>query len=488
MFPFGWIRHVTHPTSESLPARAPAAPTLLPKNVHMLGAGGAGLSGAARLLAEAGHRVTGHDRESSPFTEALGGMGVTVRLGASDADHLPVDAELVARSAAISDDDPQVVAARSRGLEVIKYAELLGRLCPTDRTLAVAGTHGKTTTTWMLHEALEAAGGPAPGTLVGGLHQARGVNAISPDRGGWFAVEACEYDRSFLQLSPFGAAVTNFEEDHLDCYGTLAELERSFCRFVERASAEGLVVLGADVPASLREAARGRVWSMGEELELDLLGQQRGYFRFQVRGPGWETPEVQLSVPGRFNVDDAAIAIALAVGCAGVSPAAAARGVAEFPGAARRFERWGEPGGVPFVHDYAHHPTELRVTIEAARRAFPGRRLEVLFQPHQASRTARHMEGFVEALRGCDRVVVADVYGARRHIDRIEGADAATLASKLRRAGVDASAGGPPAEAGARFVEDLSQHAAALVMGAGDIDTLKPDLLDAVALRFPSGS
>ncbi len=454
----------------------------------MLGAGGAGLSGAARLLAEAGHEVSGHDREASPFTASLGVLGIEVRLGASDAAHLPAEVELVARSAAVSDDDPQVRAARDRGVEVIKYSELLGRLSPPDRTLAIAGTHGKTTTTWMIYEALEAAGGPAPGTLVGGLHQARGVNAISPDPTGWLAVEACEYDRSFLQLQPFGAIVTNFEEDHLDCYGSLEELERGFCRFVDRVSAEGLVVLGSEVPEAIAEAARGRVWRLGKEIQLDLLGQDRGYFRFQVRGPGWATPEVQLSIPGRFNVEDAALAIALAVGCAGVSPAAAARGVAEFPGAARRFEKWGVSGGVPVVHDYAHHPTEVRVTIEAARRAFPGRDLEVLFQPHQASRTARHMEGFVEALRGTGRVVVTEVYGARKHIDRIEGADAVTLASKLRRAGVDAVAGGSLLDSCGRFVEGVKPNACALVMGAGDIDTLKLDLLDALALRFPSGS
>ena len=454
----------------------------------MLGAGGAGLSGAARLLAEAGHRVSGHDREASPFTESLGDLGVRVQLGGSEAGCLPADAELVARSAAVSDDDPQVRAARERGLEVIKYSELLGRMCPIDRTLAVAGTHGKTTTTWMLHEALEAGGGPAPGTLVGGLHQTRGLNAISPDPSGWFAVEACEYDRSFLQLQPFGAIVTNFEEDHLDCYGSLAELERAFCRFVDRVSGDGLVILGSEVPDSLAEAARGRVWRLGREVQLDLLGQERGYFRFQVRGPGWATPEVQLAVPGRFNVEDAALAIAMAVGCAGVSPAAAARGVAEFPGAARRFERWGTPAGIPVVHDYAHHPTEVRVTIEAARRAFPGRQLDVLFQPHQASRTARHMEGFVEALRGTGRVVVTEVYGARRHIDRIEGADAETLATKLRRAGVDAVAGGSLTDSCSRFVEGIDPNTCALVMGAGDIDTLKLDLPDALALRLPSGS
>ena len=203
-----------------------------------------------------------------------------------------------------------------------------------------------------------------------------------------------------------------------------------------------------------------------------------------MRGPGWASPPVELMVPGTFNVDDAAMAIALAVGSAGVTPAGAARGVAEYPGADRRFQSWGEPAGIPMVHDYAHHPTELRVTIEAARRAFPGKRVHVLFQPHQASRTARHMDGFVEALRGCDRVVVADVYGARRHIDRIEGADAETLVTRLLRAGTDAVVGGPPRGACEVFARGLVNGACALVLGAGDIDGIQGELIDAVAVRF----
>lgn len=456
----------------------------LPRHIHLLGAGGAGLSGAGRILAGHGHVVTGHDREASPFTASLAELGVHVATGPSAPGALPGDAELVVRSAAISADDPQVVEARDRGLDVLKYAELVARLAPAGRTLAVAGTHGKTTTSWMLHDALAASAGPAPGALVGGLHTGLATNAVTPAPGGWFALEACEYDRSFLHLAPAGAIVTNVEPDHLDCYGSFTELERAFCRFVASVPSDGLVVLGPDVPESLRHAARAQVWKLGRELHIDLVGETRGVFRFRLRGPGWATPETELSLPGRFNVDDAAMAMALAIGQACVTPAGAARGAAEFPGTARRFESWGEPAGVPIVHDYAHHPTELRVTLEAGRRAFPGRALHVLFQPHQASRTARLMDDFVESLRGMARVVVADVYGARKHIDARGGADAETLVQRLRRAGVDATVGGPPSQAGARFAEGLTPESAAFVLGAGDIDRVREDLVDAVALRL----
>lgn len=466
----------------AMPSRQSVA--ALPSRVHMVGAGGAGLSGAAKILAGRGHRVTGQDREASPFTAALAAAGVDVALGSSRAEMLPADADLVVRSAAVSEDDPQVRAAGERGLEVLKYAELLGRLAPPGRTLAVAGTHGKTTTSWMLHGALSAVGGAKAGALVGGIHAGHGTNAVAPDPGGWFALEACEYDRSFLQLRPTGAIITNLEEDHLDCYGSMAELERAFCRFVNAVDPEGLVVLGEGVPESLAEAARGRVWRLGTELRVELLGESRGVFRFRLLGPGWATPPTELSVPGRFNVDDAALAAALAIGLAGVPPSGAARGIAEYPGTARRFEAWGEPAGIPLVHDYAHHPTELRVTLEAARRAFPRRSLHVLFQPHQASRTARLMDGFVESLRGMKRVVVADVYGARTHIDRLEGADAETLVTRLRRAGVDAVVGGDIHRSAMEFAEGLTADAAGFVLGAGDIDQVRGGLHDAVALRF----
>jgi UDP-N-acetylmuramate--alanine ligase len=468
----------------------------VPRRVHLLGAGGAGLSGAAFLMRARGHELSGHDREVSPFVERLVRDGVPVTLGASTAAHLPSDAEAVARSAAIGEHDPQLAAARARALPVFKYSELLGRLAPPRRTLGVAGTHGKTTTSWMLFHALQGlgiSGAPAPGALVGGLHGTLGTNAVAPERDGWFVAEACEYDRSFLQLSPHGAIVTNLEPDHLDYYGSVGALERAFARFVDRLHPDGLLVLGPDAPELLEAAAPCEVWRVGRELRVGLDSEQRGRFAFRLRGPGWAVPSLRLAVPGAFNVDNAAAALGLALGLAARADAAgmrelaaeAGRALARFEGAARRFESWGTVGGVELVHDYAHHPTEVSATIEAARRALPGKPLHVLFQPHQHSRTARFLAEFVESLRGADRVVVADVYGARTHIDD-RAAGAPELVRRLELAGVDVEEGGPPARAAQVLARGLVGECAALIVGAGDIDRVRDDLRDELALRRPT--
>ncbi len=484
-------------TSTSTPrTRAPGKSAIasVPQRVHLLGAGGAGVSGAALLLVERGHALSGQDRAESSFVETLRARGVPITVGESRTALLPRDVQMVVRSAAIALDDPQVLEAERRGIPVLKYAELLGRIGPERRTLAVAGTHGKTTSSWLLFHALrsiaQAAVLPAPGALVGGTCRTLGANAVAQGAGAWFACEACEYDRSFLQLAPEGAIVTNVEADHLDYYGTLEAIEEAFARFVDRIHPEGLLVLGRDVPARVADAARCNVWRLGRELHVDLRGEQQGRFRFRLRGPGWATPDIQLAIPGSFNVDNAALAIALAIALAGRESGlgaaqaadAAARGVQRYQGALRRFEPWGTFGGIDLVHDYAHHPTEVRVTLEAARRAFPGKPLHVLFQPHQHSRTARFLDDFVEALRGADRVLVADVYGARKHIDR-EAAGAPELVARLRRAGVDAHEAGNPSQAVKKLAAGLPSPCGALILGAGDIDLAKDELLDAVALR-----
>ena len=277
-------------------------------------------------------------------------------------------------------------------------------------------------------------------------------------------MEACEYDRTFLQLAPTGAIVTNLEADHLDCYGSFVELERAFCRFVNSVDPQGLVVLGADVPDSLAEASRAPVLRMGIELHADLVGESRGVFRFGLRGPGWATPPVQLSAPGRFNVDNAALAVALAVGLARVAPASAARGVSEYPGAARRFEPWGEPGGVPIVHDYAHHPTELRVTLETASERSRGASCT---SSSNRTRRAVRPAAWTASSRRCAGCTASwwRTSTARKHIDRMEGADAETLVTRLRRAGVDAVVGEPP-EAAMELCAGLTKRSAAFVLGA----------------------
>jgi UDP-N-acetylmuramate--alanine ligase len=471
----------------------------IPHKVHLLGAGGAGLSGAGLILAAHGHRVTGHDRADSNFVEKLRALGVDVGVGDSRTELLPPDVELVARSAAIANDDPQLLEATRRGLPVWKYAEVLGHIGPARRTLAIAGTHGKTTTSWMTYHALkgvaeargEAQG--APGALIGGTCRVVGANAVAWEPDGWFACEACEYDRSFLQIAPEGAIVTNVEPDHLDYYGSLAAIEEAFARFVDRVHPDGLLVVGRDVPERVTSAAPCSVWRLGRELSVDLLGETHGLFRFRLRGPGFATPPVELCVPGSFNVDNAALALALVVGLVArasridldAAAAAAARTLHRYKGALRRFEPWGTYGGVELIHDYAHHPTEVRVTLEAARRTLPGKPVHVLFQPHQHSRTARFLTDFVEALRGADRVVVADVYGARVHIDS-KSAGSKELVQLLARAGVDAVEGGAPKAAIVKLCERLPAGGAALVLGAGDIDNHKNDLIEELALRGPA--
>jgi UDP-N-acetylmuramate--alanine ligase len=470
-----------------------------PKRVHLLGAGGAGVSGLGRILAARGVKVSGHDRTRSAQLESLGALDLAIVLGESRAELLPADAELVVRSAAVPNDDPQLRAAAARGIPVWKYAEALGRLCPAGRTLAVAGTHGKTGSSWMLWHALEGLGAslraPVTGALVGGTCRRLRTNALAGHKGGLFVVEACEYDRSFLQLAPQGAIVTNVEPDHLDYYGTFGAIKEAFARFADRVAEDGLLVLGRDVPPEVEHAARATVWRLGRDLEVELLGETRGAFCMRLLGPGWATPPLQLAIPGHFSAENAALALALAIGLGArrgrVDPreiaAAAAHGIERFAGVERRFEPWGSLGEVHLVHDYAHHPTEVRVTLEAARRAFPRVPLHVLFQPHQHSRTARFLDDFAEALRQADHVVVADVYGARAHRDGEWNAGAPELVLALRRHGVPAEEGGGPAQAAARFAALLPAAAAGFVLGAGDIEGVKPDLLARLAARAGIG-
>lgn len=468
----------------------------VPRHVHLLGAGGAGLSGAALVLHSRGHVLTGYDKSDSRFVRSLRVLGVPIALGESQRELLPPDTELVARSAAVANDDPQVLEAQRRGVRVIKYAELLGLIAPARRTLAVAGTHGKTTTSWLTYYALrglcEAAGrgAPTPGALIGGACRGLSSNAVPPQLGGWFAAEACEYDRSFLQIAPEGAIVTNVEPDHLDYYKTYDAIEEAFARFVDRVHPDGLLVVGRDVPERVVSASPCTVWRLGREIHVDLLGEQHGFFRFRLRGPGFATPEVALEIPGAFNVENAALALALSIGVVGrqwhldleQAADAAARSIHRYKGAERRFEPWGTHAGVEVVHDYAHHPTEVRATLEAARRALPGKPLHVLFQPHQHSRTARFIDDFVESLRAADRVVVSEVYGARAHIDRV-GAGAEDLVVRLKRAGIDATFGGAPSASVAVFAARVPAGSAALVFGAGDIDLYKDELVQALLAR-----
>ncbi|MEZ5979872.1 MAG: cyanophycin synthetase [Planctomycetota bacterium] len=256
---------------------------------------------------------------------------------------------------------------------------------------------------------------------------------------------------------------------------------------------DGLLVLGADVPAAVEHAARCAVWRLGREVQLDVRSMERGRARFDVVGPGFAVRDVRLAVPGRFNAGNAALAAALALG---VVPfhrrASAAQDVAhalgEFRGVARRFETWGTFGDVELVHDYAHHPTELAATFDAARGAFEGRELCVLFQPHQHSRTSHFIGEFAKELAKADRVVVTEVYGARAHIDGEHFAGSEDLVRLVRALGVEAEFVPELGEATRRFAEILPERAAALVLGAGDVENVRDDLSGLLSVRTQAAS
>lgn len=490
------------------PAPAGGESAALPARIHLLGAGGAGLSGAARFLHEADHGLSGLDGEEGPHLALLRELGIAVEVEGEVLPPLDPEVQMVARSAAIPDGHAHVVEARRRGIPVIKYAELLGRIAPTDRTLAVAGTHGKTTTSWMLYHVLRGACANqpvafAPRALVGGICRREGSNAIPGGPRGWFSVEACEYDRSFHHLHPFGAIVTNVEADHLDCYGTLGAVEEAFATFVRGIDPRGVLVLGSEVCERVEAASPCRVVRLGRDVKLLATAGARGCAALRLEHRDGASPSIQLAVPGDFNAENAALAWILAREVGAPSGGAwtsadletAAETLGEFVGAQRRFEPWGEVGGIELVHDYAHHPTEVESTLGAARRVYPDRPLHVLFQPHQHSRTARFLGGFVESLSLADRVVVARVYGARVHTDGVS-AGAAEIVAGLRTKGIDAEVGGELSSSAVCFAEGLSEARSSskappestsapvgLVLGAGDIETIRDELHQEVALR-----
>lgn len=383
--------------------------------VHFMGISGAGMSALAELVLRAGGRVTGCDLRPGEVGDALRRLGATIVEG-HDPSHID-DAVAVVTTAAVPADHPELAAARARGIPVLKRAEALGSLVNRGRVVAIAGTHGKTTTTAMTTSILEAAGLDPTG-FVGG-HVPGWVGGLRPGSDDLFVVEADEYDRSFLTLRPTVAVVTAVDADHLDIYGSLAEIEMAFHEFLAPVPESGLIAACIDDRGARRvlaevAGARGLGYGLGEAAELravELDARGRGT-RFVVEERGRRLLEVELAVPGVHNVRNALAAVAAARHLE-VDPGAIERGLRGFRGVARRFEELGEVAGVLVVDDYAHHPTEIAATVAAARSAHPDRRLVVAFQPHLYTRTRDFAAEFGAALAGADLVCVTDVYAAR---------------------------------------------------------------------------
>ena len=443
--------------------------------VHFVGISGIGMSALARILMQRGYRVSGSSDRRTTLTERLAAEGADVKVG-HDAANLGNPATVVT-STAIAHDNPELAAARERKLEIVHRGALLAHVMSDRRGIAVAGTHGKTTTTAMIATTLEA-GGLDPTVIVGGERIDTGTNARD-GKGAWLVSEADESDLSFLDLRPEIAVVTNIENDHIASDAELPRLIAAFERFAGAVPAHGLALIGIDEPRSAKLAEReraGRTRTYGFDAAADVRAcdVRFGGFgsRFSVAIDGTPAGEIALGVPGAINVFDALPAVAIGLDI-GLSFATIARALAAYHGVRRRFEFVARTKRMTVVDDYAHHPTAVAATIAAARADFPGP-IVVAFQPHRYTRTQYLAGDFARALRGADRVVLTDVYGASEPV--LPGVDATAIGAPLAALGATV--------AYVRAVEDLAAYlfehappgALVLMLGAGSITAAAANL------------
>jgi len=442
------------------------------RHVHLAGIGGAGMCGLAEILLGHGLTVSGCDLQTSERTDRLSQLGAAISLG-HDPSHLDgVDALVV--SSAVASSAPELVHAVQLGIPVVRRAELLAEVMRLHHGIAVAGTHGKTTTSAMIAFVLTC-GRLDPTSIIGGRVGFLESHA-QLGRGRYMVCEADEFDRSFLRLRPVWAVITNVEAEHLDCYGDVADLESAFVSFASTVPFYGAVIACADDPGARRvvENLSARVVTYGLTPEAWLravdIDSRPGSSGFTVCAGTEILGEVVLPMPGEHNVSNALAAVAIGLEL-GLEPGQICRALASFTGVARRFEVLGEAEGVTVVDDYAHHPTEVAATIAAGRQAFPERRLLVAFQPHLFSRTRDLADQLGAALAAADGLMVLPVYGAREQ--PIPGVDASLVADAARAAGLELVwevAGFDEACAVLRRIAERDD--VMLTLGAGDVNRL----------------
>ncbi len=448
-----------------------------PRPVHFVGVAGAGMSALAELVARRGIRVTGCD--ANP-----GGVGDLERFGITvTGHHDPVHAEFAQSlvvTSAMPKDHPELLRARELGIPVIRRAEALGAAVEGGEVVGVAGTHGKTTTTVMTTEALTAAGLSPTGIVGGRVGAWNGNLLVGGDA--LYVVEADEYDRSFLALPATIAVVTNMEADHLDIYRDLDDIRDAFAQFV--GGARGVVLCAEDPGAntlplhSSAEVIRYGFSSADARLIAQDVRLVDGGEAFAVVFDGEPVGDVALRVPGRHNVLNALAALGSGLAL-GASVNAMAAGLARFRGVERRFQKLGDAGGVSLVDDYAHHPSEIRATLEAARAAFPGRRLVAAFQPHLFSRTRDFARDFGIALAQADAVFLTEIYPAREQ--PIDGVTSSLVEGALADAGGTLAWRGERSDLAAAIAATVRPGDVVLTLGAGDITRTGPELLERLA-------
>jgi UDP-N-acetylmuramate--alanine ligase len=444
--------------------------------MHFIGIGGVGMSGLAEFLFAAGYTVSGSDRQSSAITKRLESLGMKIQYDHSP--NLVRDALLVVYSSAIKDDNPERAYARDNKIPVMRRAEMLGELMRMKFSIAVAGTHGKTTTTSLIGQIFSDAGW-TPTVIVGGILRRYETNALA-GKGDILVAEADEFDRSFLKMYPSVAVVTNIEEDHLDCYSGIEDIKAAFMQFANIVPFYGALVACIDEP-HVRELLAGYAKpavTYGVAQEADYTAQDisftGGKTSFSVYKKTQKLGALELTIPGLHNVKNALAACAVATEL-GVDFPAIAKSLLGFGGIRRRFEIIGHKAGVTVIDDYAHHPSEIAATLSAARSA-GYKRVVAVFQPHLYTRTRDFLDGFAQALCAADEIVVTAIYKSRE--EPIAGVNSLAIVEKAKKLG----------HAHARYIEKKADIAAQLaplcrsgdavvVMGAGDINEICNDLL-----------
>lgn len=452
------------------------------KHIHFVGIGGIGMSGIAEVLLNLGYTVTGSDLKESPITERLSSLGAKVSTGHSP--HNVKDADVVVYSSAVKPDNVELVEAKSRQIPTIARAEMLAELMRMKYGIAVAGTHGKTTTTSMIARILTE-GGLDPTIVVGGKLRSLDTNA-KLGAGEYLVCEADESDRSFLKLSPTISVITTLEEEHMESYRDLETVEDAYVQFANKVPFYGCVVLSLDEKNLQNIVARieKRCITYGMKTQVNVKAKGvvfEGFgSKYVLQSNGDTLGEIRLGVPGLHNVYDSLAACAVGLEL-GLDFSVLTRALAEFKGVRRRFEIKGEMDEVTLIDDYGHHPTEIEVTLEGARRAWPGRIIAV-FQPHLYSRTARLADSFGRSFYNADLVVVTDVYGARE--EPIRGVSGRLISDACTASGHKA----------VNYVEDMASVARwlldivrpgdmVLTMGAGDVYKVGEELLKLLKAR-----
>jgi UDP-N-acetylmuramate--alanine ligase len=449
-------------------------------HVHFVGIGGAGMSGIAEVLLDYDVTVSGSDLAASEATERLGRLGVRIALGHQAAN--VEGADIVVISSAVPETNPEVQAARQRGIPVVRRAEMLAEVMRLKYGIAVAGAHGKTTTTSLVGHLLTD-GGLDPTVIVGGRLRVSGTGARL-GKSDYLVAEADEFDRSFLRLQPIIAVITNIDREHLDTYRDLDDIRDAFVTFAQKVPFFGQVILCLDDPiiqGILPRLTDRRIVTYGttphadlqaQDLELDATGAT-----FQVRSAkDGVLGRVRLPMPGTHNVRNALGALAVGLGV-GLPFSSLARSFADFGGVHRRFERLGTWRGATVIDDYAHHPTEVRATLQAARQVFGERRLHVVFQPHLYSRTRDQADELGRALLAADQAIVTEVYGSREA--PIAGVTGDMVVAAARASGHRNVVFCPDwADARGLLAASVSEGDAILTLGAGDVYRLARSLAE----------